>query len=81
MTAELFHEEIIGGQRFVCVGWHPHINRHGHPAVVIQWGSHCADCGASFQATTIPGRLPEVRRCSAHHAPGKRVTPSMEPQA
>lgn len=62
------------GQRFVCVGWQPHIKTNGEPTVLIQWASRCADCGAPFQglAAARP-EGPMVRRCELHRSPGRRV--------
>ena len=81
MSQELFSEEVVNGQRYVCVGWLPHINQHNFPTVIIQWASRCADCGASFQFGTGTKRLPRIRRCTEHASPGKRVPNSHQDQA
>jgi len=81
MSRELFSEEVVNGQRYVCVGWIPHINKRDFPTIVIQWASRCADCGASFQTGTTPKQLPGKRRCTEHASPGKRVTNIQQDQA
>lgn len=64
---------ITGGQRYVCVGWRPHIRVDGEPAILILWATRCAECGASTQFTASVDRGPENRRCRQHAAPGRKV--------
>lgn len=65
---------MLDGQRYVAVGSRLHRKPDGTDVPLIVWRSHCAECGAPFEAcTTLKGAQPN-RRCPEHHSPGKAVT-------
>jgi hypothetical protein len=72
---ELGETRTLTGQRFVCVGWVPHINRNGDPTVLALWGTNCAECGGATQFALAMDRekWEPSRRCAEHKRPGVRA--------
>ena len=64
----------FGGQLYAKVGTRPKTLRDGSITELIIWRTHCADCGAMFEATSLDYQPKYIsRRCSEHLAPGRKV--------
>ena len=65
-------DRILNGQPYWSGTSKPHIRRDGAATTLIEWKSHCADCGAMF-VFWLPARGSKFepnRRCSQHKRPG-----------
>jgi hypothetical protein len=61
------------GQRFELCAVQPHVTHRGLSSLILQWQSHCATCAQAFTVSTGRAVSTLNRRCSSHHAPGRRV--------
>jgi hypothetical protein len=63
------------GQAYVVTGSLERQRKDRSTATVLEWTSHCADCGAPFTFTTpaASGKFEPNRRCQKHKRPGHRV--------
>jgi hypothetical protein len=63
------------GQTYTMEGRFEHQRRDGSMTTVLQWVSHCAECGAPFTFTTpaASAKFEPNRRCQKHKRPGHRV--------
>lgn len=65
--------QFVRGQRYVCTGWLPHVGNE--LTILLEWASHCADCGRPFAVLTsaFTHKFEPNRRCAEHKAPGRRA--------
>lgn len=63
------------GQRYVRIGEFKRARSDGTFATIIRWQSHCAQCGAPFEISTVAesSKWQPSRRCQIHKRPGVRV--------
>lgn len=63
------------GQRYTVTGSFERERRDGTTAIILQWTSHCADCGKAFTFTSpaASAKFAPNRRCQKHKRPGHRV--------
>jgi hypothetical protein len=64
----------LRGQSYVMVGTKRYLRKDGLRTEVLQWASHCSECGQPFEVTSslVIGYL--NRRCPQHHRPGRVAT-------
>ncbi len=62
------HHHAYKEQIYKCSG---HVTRNTH--MLVEWSSHCADCGAAFQQVVSSRTTSLNRRCPAHMRAGKRT--------
>ena len=72
-------DQMFRGQKYTYCGVTPYIKADGTETLLLEWSSHCAECGASFKVLTTgragePIREPS-RRCAEHRKRGVRVSP------
>jgi hypothetical protein len=62
-------------QAYIATGSFQRERKDGSTATVLEWTSHCADCGASFSFTAPAAstKFEPNRRCQKHKRPGHRV--------
>jgi hypothetical protein len=63
------------GQAYTVTGTFQRQRKDGTTATVLEWTSHCAECGAPFTFTTpaASAKFQPNRRCQTHKRPGHRV--------
>lgn len=63
------------GQAYTVTGSFERERRDGTLATILQWTSHCPECGEPFTITTpaASAKFQPNRRCQKHKRPGHRV--------
>lgn len=69
----------INRQCSTVVSHEAYRRKGGTEATLTAWQAECATCGEGFTQKTASGRLPERRRCKAHHQPGRPVRQEVQP--
>ena len=65
------------GQHYWSGTLKPHTRRDGTAMTLLEWKSHCAECGEpfSFWRPARRAKFDPNRRCDEHRRPGRRVAP------
>ena len=63
------------GQAYTMAGRIEHQRQDGTMTTLLQWESHCAECGAlfTFKTPAASAKFEPNRRCQDHKRPGHRV--------
>jgi hypothetical protein len=63
------------GQAYTVTGSFQRERKDGSTATVLEWTSHCAECGApvTFTPPAASAKFQPNRRCLKHKRPGHRV--------
>ena len=69
---------MVEGQRYVLSKIIPHTKQDGTVTNLLEWHSHCAQCGIEFTAKTSFTAKGINRRCPKHHKAGKPVVSSQK---
>jgi hypothetical protein len=71
------------GQHYWSGALRPHTRKDGTPTTLLEWKSHCAECGRlfSFWRPAKRAKFDPNGRCEEHRRPGCRVTPRSKSDA
>jgi hypothetical protein len=73
MPPEIGTAFLVNGQPYRLDEVRSHRRQDGFMTTLLNWRSHCPDCGASFIFTTGHTITHVNRRCELHRKGGKRV--------
>lgn len=64
---------MLDGQRYELIGIEPYERKNGVQSHLLEWESHCADCGQRFTIKTGRSIKHLNRRCDLHKKSGVPV--------